>query len=273
MNNESKKDFYRKKILGGLLFSLVLVLCLTFIGLKDAVAGEAKAQGGVIGWVTKIQGEAAIFKKSEKSGRELRLEDEVHLGDEIKTFKDATLTIQFEDDSVLSIGSGSKIAVTKWVYNKKKKRNKSVFRLATGRVRGLLNSIFGSGSGMEFRTATSVAGVKGSDISIWIEDGITNAAVTEGHGFIRHKDKLFAELMELEAGAMASSKAGERIKEPVEIPEDVFKKINTLHVERNAELMKKLKALRDNKKEELFNKRDAVRDIMKRKLEQNKYRD
>ena len=166
---------------------------------------------------------------------------EIFLGDEISTSINGSATIELNDGSVIALAPLSRIKTTSFAYNAETKKNKSYLKLFAGSVRGLLRNLFGSSSEMSFETKTSVAGVKGSDISVWIEGDETVVAVNEGVGFIKSRDKLLPGSARIKAGFMARGKGGVAVKRAFAIPDEVKVKINKLKVKRKKSLVNKFK--------------------------------
>jgi len=258
-----------KKHIAFIAASIILIMPLY------CLAEETAEEEENIGWVTEISGSATITKPS--TGERLAMAEgtEVFQGDEIETSPDANVTIQFEDDSIVTVAGGSKMEVSSFVYDKEQSRNASYFKLFYGRMRGLLNSLFSDNSEMSIETENSVAGVRGSDISVWIENGETVAAVTEGHGFIKHRDKRFAKLVKLRAGQMMRARRAMALGRPDMIPDRVKEHIRKLPVRKKAKLMKKL---RENKRIKLkkrmeLRKKMLKNNAVKRKVLKNKLRE
>ena len=249
----------------------LIALFTSFVFAASAVwaATEAPDKPVNIGWVTEVKGGATVKHAYSKKRAKAVVGEPIFLNDEIKTGTGATVTVQFEDDSVLTLDERSRVKVTKYVYDKAKKRNKSGFRLFNGRVRGLLNNLFGSTSEMTVSTRTSIAGVKGSDFAVWTDaDGEeTSVAVIEGKGFMKHSESdRFPDIIALEAGFMAKAKRGTAIGAAVPTPEEVRERVMGLPIRKHKELMEKLRKARELGAEKYREKRESVHDRMKDKM-------
>ncbi|MFZ3072312.1 MAG: FecR family protein [Thermodesulfobacteriota bacterium] len=254
----NKKSFLKA---GFFIFAFLFMLCV-----------ESRA-GDNIGWVTDLKGRAEILNPQDKDKTVLESGAPIYAGSEISTGKDSSVTIELDDDSLLTIGPGSRVKITEWLYSSSQKKNRSVFRIFSGRARGILNSIFGKNSAMSFETSTSVAGVNGSDMTVWIEDEETFAAVSEGEGFMKSLDKSFDEEVKIESGYMAGGKKGERIKAAFVMTEKARERIREFNIKRNKELIQKLRNAREEKRKELLKKRDGGRkERLLEKMRQQKER-
>lgn len=246
----NKKSFLKA---GFFLFVFAFILCV-----------ESRAEDN-IGWVTDLKGRAEILSPPDKNKTVLEPGSMVYLGSEISTGKDSSVTIEFDDDSLLTIGPESRVKITEWLYSPSQKKNRSSFKIFTGRARGVLNSLFGSDSAMTFETPASIAGVKGSDMTVWIEDGDVFAAVSEGVGFMRSVDKRFLDEIKIKSGYMARARKGERVKAAFVMTQKARERVKEFRIKRNKELIQKLRNVREEKRKEFLKKRD--REIKERLLE------
>ncbi|MEE9614019.1 MAG: FecR family protein [Thermodesulfobacteriota bacterium] len=234
-------------------------------------ASHASAEAGPkeknIGWVIGVKGTAAISHTGDNKEEAVRSGTELYPGDRLETGLGSTVTVQFNDDSVLTLAAGTRVEVTDWVYSEANSENRSTFKLLDGHVRGLLNDLFGKDSEMSVRTPTSVVVVRGSDLSVWIEDGETVVAVSEGDGYIRHRGGKFPGIARIKAGYMARVRSGAPIEEPVLIPPDVKKRVTKLRVKRNERLVKKFLEKREQK---LYREREKIRAALKNRAREGK---
>lgn len=214
---------------------------------------EAEVEG--IGWVTEVEGRVKLIPAT--GGEDIVLAEgiEIFLNDEISTSTNASAMIELNDGSVIALAPLSRIKATSFIYDEEAKKNKSYLKLFAGSVRGLLKDLFGTSSKMSFETDTSVVGVKGSDISVWFEDGDTVVAVNEGRGFIKSMDRKFPGSASIKAGFMARGSDGTAVKRAVAIPDNIKTKINKLKVKRKKSLVNKFK----KKKEKERKNRGAAR--------------
>jgi len=240
----SKKSFLKA---GFFLFIFAFIFCV-----------ESRAEDN-IGWVTDLKGRAEILNPPDKNKTVLEQASPVYFGSEISTGKDSSVTIEFDDDSLLTIGAESRVKITEWFYSSTQKKNRSSFKIFTGRARGILNSLFGSDSAMTFETPASIAGVKGSDMTVWIENGDVFAVVSEGVGFMRSVDKRFLGEIKIKSGYMARARKGEKVKAPFAMTSIARERVKEFRIKRNRELIQKLRHAREVRIKEFLKKRDRER--------------
>jgi hypothetical protein len=91
----------------------------------------------------------------------------VHQGDELRTGRPGKLRVVFQDDTVLSVSEGSRVTVDEQVFQPADGKVHSVMNLLQGKVNALVGEYYGRpGAAYEIKTATAVAGVRGTEFSV-----------------------------------------------------------------------------------------------------------
>jgi hypothetical protein len=86
----------------------------------------------------------------------------VQLGDELRT-GEGQMRVVFRDDSVIDLTERSSMTVDTQVFDPANSKYTSLLRLAAGKARALVGSIYGTpGASYEIQTPTAVAGVRGT---------------------------------------------------------------------------------------------------------------
>jgi hypothetical protein len=128
-----------------------------------------------VGTVAGVSGGAEIGRRGEWTAAGVG--SEIFQGDELRTAAGGQMRIVFQDDSVLNLGSDSRLLVDEQVFDPKKSPARSVIQLLQGRVRALVSEYYReNGATYEIETATAVAGVRGTEFVVSYDSG---AAVTE----------------------------------------------------------------------------------------------
>jgi len=169
---------------------------------------------------------------------------EVLVNDEIRTGKKSGVTIQFADNSVITVAEQSSMELTEWYFNETEKTNRISTRLKKGRMRGFLNGLSKDNSKMTVETKMIIAGIKGSEMSVWEEEesGDVGVAVHEGSGFVEALGEKMQVARMVDAGHMLTAKTGEVLMGPVKITATALKELNKLIIIRKDDLIKLLKA-------------------------------
>lgn len=88
----------------------------------------------------------------------------IHQGDELRTGRPGRLRVVFQDDTVLTVSDDSRVVVDEQVFQPKEGKTRSALELLQGKVSALVSEYYHeSGASYEIRTATAVAGVRGTD--------------------------------------------------------------------------------------------------------------
>lgn len=140
---------------------LAIVFLLTFLfGLGHASASELG-----IGVIKTVRGEATIER--DKTSFPARTGDLILEKDEIVTGRDGAMGLIMKDDSVLSVGSNTRLQFTDFVFEPAEKRLSSVARLKRGTLvylSGLIAKL--KPEAIRFETSTAVCGVRGTHLAI-----------------------------------------------------------------------------------------------------------
>jgi len=108
----------------------------------------------------------------------------IRRGDELRTGRPGRLRIVFQDDSVIAIADDSHITVNEQVFNPDQGKTKSVMELLQGKVNAVVSEYYHrAGAAYEIKTATAVAGVRGTEFAMTYDPALQ---VTEVIGIAGH---------------------------------------------------------------------------------------
>lgn len=146
---------------------LVIILVLTSgavlaqeVGTVAAVDGSAKIGHGDV-WLNVTPGAA------------------VHRGDEIRTGRPGRLRVVFQDDTVLTLGDDSRIVVNEQLFNPDQGKARSLLGLLQGKVSALVSEYYQrAGAVYQIKTATAVAGVRGTEFVVSYDPADERTEVT-----------------------------------------------------------------------------------------------
>ena len=138
------------------IFLVVLALIL-------AAASQVWASPGA-GFVAAVRGEVSIERGTET--HVARIGFMVQAGDVLLTGPKSRLKVLLSDDSVLALGSKSRLEIKRHLFEKNGKRSTSL-RLVRGQVRALVHKLVADKKpDFEVRTRTAVAGVRGTEFAL-----------------------------------------------------------------------------------------------------------
>lgn len=117
-----------------------------------------------IGKVVFVKGEATVVRPSDPKPQPLEFNAEIFQMDTLETRK-GELKVLFEDQTVLSLQSQSKVLITEHVYRPNQGSRKSIFDILKGNVRTIIErAAFLRNDDVELHTPTAVAGIRGTDV-------------------------------------------------------------------------------------------------------------
>ena len=91
----------------------------------------------------------------------------VQRGDELQTGHPGHMRIVFQDDTVLTISDDSRVVVDEQVFDPNRGETRSVLGLLQGKVSALVSEYYQrSGASYQIKTATAVAGVRGTEFVV-----------------------------------------------------------------------------------------------------------
>jgi len=91
----------------------------------------------------------------------------IYLGDEVRTEHPGHMRIVFQDDTVLSVADDSRVVVDEHVFDPSRGKARSVLGLLQGKVSALVSEYYHqSGAVYQIKTATAVAGVRGTEFVV-----------------------------------------------------------------------------------------------------------
>jgi hypothetical protein len=128
-------------------------LCL---GLGRAAAAQE------VGTIAALEGTAKIRRGTARI--DAATGTPIHRGDEVETGRPGRVRIVFQDDSVLTISDASRVVIDEQVFRSEAGTARSLFGLVQGKVSALVSEYYQRpGAAYEIRSATAVAGVRGTE--------------------------------------------------------------------------------------------------------------
>ncbi|WP_373085488.1 FecR domain-containing protein [Sneathiella sp.] len=139
-----------------------LISTLATIVLMATVLSPALAANMNVGEVTRLQNAATVTRQGQDTP--LKLGSAIHEDDRINTGTDTRIEITFIDDTKLTIGESSQLAVEKYLFNPDKGIGTAIldavkgpFRFITGQIGKMANK------NVEVRTLVGTIGIRGTD--------------------------------------------------------------------------------------------------------------
>jgi hypothetical protein len=132
-----------------------------------------------VGTVAQLDGTADIGRSGEWTAAVIGAP--IEQGDQLRTGKRGRIKVVFQDDSVLSVSEQSLVVVNDQVFDPAAGQTRSYFDLVRGKLNSIVSDYYARpGTSYEVKTATAVAGVRGTEFSVSYDP---DDAVTEVLGF------------------------------------------------------------------------------------------
>lgn len=125
-----------------------------------------------VGKIVDLVGTTEITRPQEK-GSAATIRQEIYLGDSVKTSSGGAVKILFNDDTLLTVKENSSVLISEFLFDPKAKQRKVVFDASLGRIRTVVGKFFGKEEPVEIKTPTAVAGIRGTDIGVDIQQKST----------------------------------------------------------------------------------------------------
>ena len=217
--------------------TFVLCLILTavgFLGIVSAPAATVLPQGLVmeeiyspgrgrpVGIVQQVLGEVVIMHGDVLKGYRAKRGIRLYKGDTVMTPGYGRVRFKLNDGSILSLAAGTKLKLTRSVYDHKKKRRSSFLQMAFGKARFFVVKMLAfKRSEFRVKTPTAVCGVRGSDF-ILEATGMETIATALLDTELEFQSLAFLEesFMILKYFDSSTARKGERPLKPIRFPQD-----------------------------------------------------
>ena len=187
----------------------LLLIIISFFAFIGAAFAEEN-----IGKVLALKGKAVVERDKKKITA--KKSQSLLLKDTVSTMKASRTKMRFIDDSILTLGENSKVAIKEYIYSKEK-GGKSIFNLLDGKMRSVVGK-----TKFEIHTQTAVAAARGT--IILSEAGrlagrlFTTFICIEGEVVVTSADSAISGSRLLKAGMMITVFEKEPLPEPTKAP-------------------------------------------------------
>jgi hypothetical protein len=151
--------------------SLIPTAALITALLAGSATGAGAASPDAIGLFTALRGTVTDTHPGQPAATKVNVRDDVLFKDLIETQRESRTKALFQDDTLLTLGENSRIAITEHVYDPSRNSRSMTVNLAKGKLRALVGKVFeGAGSKFEIHTPSAVAAARGTYFVVWIEE-------------------------------------------------------------------------------------------------------
>ncbi len=174
---------------------IILLFAVSVFFLAGAFAASASSDKA--GDVVSLRGKAVV----ERAEKEIMAEKSLVLleKDNVGTGEKSRIKMLFRDDSILALGSLSRLSVSRYLYSPEDKRAESVYELLDGKLRAVVGN-----SDFSVKSPTALAAARGTIFVVWYdsESNTTGVAVLEGEVQVRNIVRAVPGEQTLTAGQM-----------------------------------------------------------------------
>ena len=136
-----------------------------------------------VGTIAALEGTGEIGRGSERLAAAMGAA--IHKGDELRTGHPGRMRIVFQDDSVLTVSDGSRVVVDEQVFKPSQGKTRSIFGLLQGKVSAVVSEYYRQpGATYQIKTATAVAGVRGTEFVMVYDPRTQQTDVAGVHGYV-----------------------------------------------------------------------------------------
>jgi hypothetical protein len=133
-----------------------------------------------VGRFIQVQGRVDLLKRGELPAEKAEVNGEVDVGDVVRTKSSSRAQIQFVDDTVLTIGPESRIAVEKFLFDPQKGDRQAVLQVFLGLVKTVVSKLYQTDRpDFIMKTHTAVMGVRGTEWLAYLLPNRTDIYVYE----------------------------------------------------------------------------------------------
>jgi hypothetical protein len=148
----------------------VSFLLVAHLYVSPALTSGAEQEG--IGFYTAVAGRVEVAHPGAELVVPVRLYDPVMFKDVIETKDDSRTKALFQDDSVLTVGTNSRVEINEYIYLPDDNIRRTIIKLMQGQLRALVSKVFkANGSKFEVHTPTAVAAARGTYFTVWVANG------------------------------------------------------------------------------------------------------
>jgi hypothetical protein len=192
------------------------LLLVVFMLVVPALATQAAAQ---VGRFTEVEGRVDVLKGGQLPATPAKVQDEVAVGDVIRTKTASKAQIKFIDDTVITIAPGSRVAVEEYMFDGAKGQRQASLQVFQGLVHSVVSRLFKvEKPDFLIKTHTAIVGVRGTETLTSLIPNATDVYNVVGSVSARN---IFLEVPgEVVAGALEYTQVARNMSPTLPVPVD-----------------------------------------------------
>ncbi len=144
--------------------------CISVVAFAAALLISTGASAQTVGFVAGTQGTVEVQARGGTSWAASAIDQDVSIGDTIRTGPDSAVKILLADETILTLGEDTELLIDEYVVGEAATRDPSTIELFKGRARVFVGEAFGGPTRLEMYTPTAVIGVKGTGFEAFITE-------------------------------------------------------------------------------------------------------
>jgi hypothetical protein len=157
----------------------VLWTILVILAFQVGLLAPAQAEG--VGRLTLMKGRVDILKGGQLPATPAKVNDGVQTGDVIRTRSASKAQITFMDNSTMTIGPESRVAIEAYMFDSAKQKRNAVLQIFQGLAHVVVNKVYKPGEpDFVVKTHTAVMGVRGTEFGIRLQPNSTTVLNLRG---------------------------------------------------------------------------------------------
>ena len=178
-----------------------------------------------IGIIKSYEGEATFERHETKQVVPVTGNEPVLFKDIAETAEESRMELQFDDQSVLTLGEETSLEVNEMIFDPKKKTRKTVVKVAYGKIRVKASKLGAARNDLEIVTPTAVIGVRGTEFAVSVDkDGATEIVTLSGLVSVKSGRDDKKEVL-LKADMATSVASTGTVSKPKKVSEDKKKEV------------------------------------------------
>ncbi len=140
--------------------------------------------------VTRLDGQAHVYSRGQKTGKLLHKNDILKRGQEVKVGERSRIELRFPDGTVMRFAERSTVKMDDIIYNPSTKDKKVRVDMAGGKLWANVKKLVTTDSKVEVKTVNAVAGVRGTVYRVNVdEDNSAMVKVYDGSVYVDGKQQ------------------------------------------------------------------------------------
>ena len=195
----------------------ILILCLAGV-MIFSIALVSDASIPRVAKISYTTGKVEVQRAGTNTWIQAKMNMSLYVSDQVRTAKNGMSEIMLDDGSIIRLKPNSNLEIMELVQEEKGAAKKSIFGFSKGKLWSKVTKMLDTQSKFEVRTPTAIAGVRGTQLSVWVtRDLATRVSVFAGSVEVKAiREEMKEEIPSVLVGANQSLNIGVGIAPTIE---------------------------------------------------------